>query len=67
MQGISNKIVEKASRHVQQHARYMPDSPNKPYHVRYPQCGSRSFFSTDTWDLVEQLARHLNKLPEKEK
>lgn len=53
-----DKMTDEASRHVQRHARYMPDSPSKPYYVRY---GSRLFLSNDTWDLVKQLAAYLRE------
>lgn len=60
MRGIKNSVVEKASAWVQRHARYYPDAPDKRYAVSYPKHSATVFFSDDTWDLVEQLARYLN-------
>lgn len=61
MRGIPNTIVDEASEYVQEHARYTK-SPCRPYAVRHPTRENWAFFSHDTWDLVEQLARHLNTL-----
>lgn len=55
----SQEIIARASEHVQRNARYYPDAPDKRYAVQYPKHSATVFFSDDTWDLVEQLARHL--------
>lgn len=45
-----------AENFVIENARYMEDSPNKPYFVRFPTAHSpKVFFSEDTAELVEQV------------
>ena len=63
MQGIPNKIVDRASKFVQRNARYSNTlvQQDKPYSVRYPEGAPRALFAADTWELVEQVARLMNK------
>jgi len=61
MRGIKNEVVDRASRYVQRHARYHPDAPKYRYAVRWPEGATEAFLSDDTWDLVSQVARAMNK------
>jgi hypothetical protein len=55
--------TEVATEYVCTHARYVPDSPNNPYRVRWPTPYSRTLFlSKDTHDLVQQLAKYIRKM-----
>lgn len=63
MRGIKNTVVDRASKYVQRHARYHDTivQKEKSYSVRYPASAGRALFSADTWELVEQVARLMNK------
>ena len=63
MRGIRNEVVDRASRYVQRHAGYHDTvvQREKPYSVRYPAHASKALFATDTHELVERVARIMNK------
>lgn len=63
MKEIKNEIVDRASEFVQRHARYHNTLVHReqPYSVRYPLSASMAMFSADTWDLVERVARIMNR------
>lgn len=58
------EATEKASEYVIEHARYSPDSLNKPYSVRYPEYGRKFFCAADTHELVEKLADYFMAVKE---
>ena len=59
---MSKRILDDVIEHVQEYARFMPDAPNSPYYVRYPNHMTGTFFcAKDTHDLVLQIME--NKHP----
>ena len=53
-----------AQNYVIENGRFMPDAPETPYYVRFPNpYATTTFFSKDTDDLVEQVFKYANTTP----
>lgn len=52
----TERILDTVIKHVQEHARFIPDAPVNKYFVRYPNpCAGTFFCAIDTKQLVIQV------------